>query len=56
MIEQQMKNEWDAWQRIVRLWPGDINDKKWNKLVQAINEWADERAILRLKQYKEWNK
>ena len=56
MLDTKMEKEWKAWQEIVKLWPGDINDKKFNELVKAINAWGEELALLRIRDYKRLNK
>ena len=41
------RDEHEAWQRVVRHWNGDINDKASNPLVRAICLWGEELAQLR---------
>ena len=45
-----MKTEWEAWQAVVKKWPGDINDAKFNKLVSALLLWGERLAALRVSQ------
>jgi hypothetical protein len=46
----QMEREWEAWQIVVQEWPGDINDPKFNRLVAALRQWAEELSELRREQ------
>ena len=47
------KAEWDAWQLVVKHWPGDINDPLFTPLVKAIQLWGEYLTALRLTQDKE---
>lgn len=42
--------EWDAWQLVVKHWPGDINNTEFNLVVKAIQLWGEYLVILRVKQ------
>jgi len=46
-----MQEEWDAWQRVVKLWGHDeINDPKNTPLIHAIQRWGEYLVRLRLTQ------
>jgi len=45
-----MHQEWEAWQTVVKDWPGDINDPRFNRVVKAIQLWGEHLASLRVAQ------
>jgi hypothetical protein len=50
-MRDPMHEEWEAWQRVVRLWNhGDINDAKNTPLIHAIQRWGEYLVRLRLTQ------
>ena len=48
-----MDKEWEAWRDVVKLWPGDMNESKWNPLVRAIERWGEILVELRMTQTSE---
>jgi hypothetical protein len=49
-LREPMRQEWEAWQTVVREWPGDINDPRYTRLVKAIQRWGEWLALLRVEQ------
>lgn len=49
-MQPQAKAEWDAWQLVVKHWPGNIDDPQFNTLVKAIQLWGEYLVALRVTQ------
>ncbi len=49
MTAEQLR-EWEAWQAVVKLWPGDINKPQNDPLVKGIRYWAECLAVMRYHQ------
>jgi hypothetical protein len=49
-LRESMRQEWEAWQTVVREWPGDINDPRYTRVVKAIQRWGEWLVLLRVEQ------
>jgi len=38
---------YEAWKNVVKAWPGDINDNRFDSLALAIRQWGERLAELR---------
>ncbi len=49
-MNDPMRKEWEAWQDVVKEWPGDINDPRFDRAVKAVQRWGEWLVLVRLHQ------